>query len=216
MKKCILSAFTGALAVLIAIAVIAVIRTSKVSLLDEYEHVDYVSSIAPNKCFVCGKAGNVHASPHWGEDNIGIVNLNTFDLFCLEINRYDEHGNLITEPAGVMSCGGLSDKKSQSYAHFFCFPDQAYARVQLSGVQYSIDRCSVQQHLCQTCLDAINNLWFTDQPPAEYAIVNFESRMIQPLLHTRPWFSVGNYGIDCDFKGEGKIDLLVHYFPSEY
>ena len=214
MKKCILSAFAGALAVLIAIAVIATLRTNKEQMQEKYEHADYVSSITPGECYVCGNVDDFLASLHWGEDNVGIVNLNTFDLFCLEINRYDDHGDLITEPAGVMFCGGLSDKKAQTYAHFLCFPDHAYAKVQLSGVQYSIDRCSVQQHLCQTCLDAINNLWFTDQPPAEYAIISFEDRTIRPLLHAYPWFSAGSDGIDCDFKDEGKIDLLVHYIPN--
>jgi len=96
------------------------------------------------------------------------------------------------------------------------FPDNAYAQVQFFGVKYAIDRGSVQNHLCQTCLDSINNLWFTDQPPAEFAIVSFEDRTIQALLNSHPWFSAGNYGIDCEFKSDGAIDLLIHYCPRRY
>ena len=95
-------------------------------------------------------------------------------------------------------------------------PDNAYANAQLSGVQYAIDRDSVQNHLCQTCLDSINDLWFTDQAPSEFAIVSFEKRTIQPLLNAHPWFSAGNFGVDYEFKDGGKIDLLIHYCPSRY
>ena len=31
-----------------------------------------------------------------------------------------------------------------------------------------------------------------------------------------PWFSAGDYGVDCEFKDDGKIDLLIHYCPSRY
>ena len=107
-----------------------------------------------------------------------IVNLNTFEFLRLEINRYDDHGNLLEEPAGYMSSSSLIDEKAESYVHAYCHPDNAYADVQLSGVQY--------------------------------AIVSFENRTIQPLRNAHPWFSAGNYGIDCEFKNNGNIDLLVH------
>lgn len=147
---------------------------------------------------------------------MGIVNLNTFELLYLEINRYDDYGNLIEEPAGYMSSVGLSDKEADSYAHAYCFPDNAYASVQITGVQYDIDREMIQSKLCQTCLKSINDLWFTDQPPAEYAVISFEDRTIQPLLNAHPWFAAGNYGVDCEFKTDGDIDLLIHYCPNRY
>ena len=216
MKKCILSAITGALAMLIAIAITATNHADKQHLLRDYEHIDYVSTITPEECYVCSNVSNFMSSFYWGEDNVGIVNLNTFELLRLEINRYDDYGNLIEEPAGFMSSGGMSDKERSSYVHACCFPDNAYVDVQLSGVQYAIDRDTVQNHLCQTCLDTINDLWFVDQPPAEFAVISFEDRTIQPLLNACPWFSAGSYGIDCEFKEDGKIDLLIHYIPNRY
>ena len=83
--------------------------------------------------------------------------------------------------------------------------------MELSNVEYEIDRKTVQEHLCQTCLDRINGLHFTTQPPAEFAVISYEERTIQLLLHNRPWFSAGNFGIDCEFRDNGEIDLLVHY-----
>lgn len=214
MKKSVLSALAGALAMLIAITVIAAIRTSKEQFPKDYEHIDYVSQITAEECYVCGNTGDFAGFPYWGEDNVGVVNLNTFELLYLPINRYGDHGELIEEPAGYMSSAGMSNKEIESYVHAYCFPDNAYANLQFSGVQYAIDRDSIQSHLCQICLDSINGLWFADQPPTEYAVVSFENRTIQPLLNAHPWFVAGNFGIDCEFKDNGAIDLLIHYCPN--
>lgn len=216
MKRCILSAIVGALTMLLAITIMATLHSKEDKMPEEYVHIDYISTITSEDCYVCGEVSSFMGSLYWGEDNVGIVNLNTFELLRLEINRYDEHGNLIEEPAGYMSTGGLSNRETDTYVHAFTHPDNAYANVQLSGVQYAIDRDSVQSHLCQTCLDSINDLWFTDQAPAEFAIVSFENRTIQPLLNAHPWFSAGNFGVDCEFKGNGEIKLLIHYCPSRY
>ncbi len=58
----------------------------------KYEHIDYVSTITDAECYVCGDGGDYTVSAYWGEDNVGIMNLNTFELLRLEINRYDELG----------------------------------------------------------------------------------------------------------------------------
>lgn len=209
MKKCILSALAGAATIFLLLVLIA--NKHSTNLTEEYEHIDFVSSITSTDCFVCSEQG-----PYWGEDNVGIVDLNTFELLYLPINRYGDHGELIEEPAGVMISDSMTDQETETYVHANIFPDNAFAKVDMTGVQYSIDRKSIQNHLCQTCLDTINTMWFTTQPPAEYAIISFENQTIQPLLNAHPWFSAGNYGIDCEFKDSGEIDLLIHYCPSRY
>lgn len=216
MKKCILSAIGGAMAMFVGMIIVANISAAREQKPKVYKHEDYVSCITEAECFVCGNGGDSYASACWGEDNVGIVNLNTFEMMRLEINRYDDHGELIEEPAGYMSSVGLSDKGTDSYAHAYVFHDNAYASLQITGVQCSIDREVIQRRLCQTCLDSINGLWFIDQPPTEYAVISFEDRIIRPLLNTNPWFTAGNFGIDCEFKEHGQIDLLVHYCPNRY
>ena len=216
MKKCILSALAGAFIMLAAIIIAANISAARKQEPKEYEHIDYVSTITEAECYVCGNGGDYTVSACWGEDNVGIVNLNTFEMMRLEINRYGDHGELIEESAGYMSSIGLSDKEADSYAHAYCFTDNAYASVQITGVKYAIDRDVIQSRLCQTCLDSINELWFTTQAPAEYAVISFEERTIQPLLNAHPWFAAGNFGVDCEFKDNGAIDLLIHYCPKHY
>ena len=208
MKKCILSALAGAMAMFIAIAVMATIHTNKAQQPKDYEHIDYISNIAAEECYVCGNTGNNATSAYWGEDNVGIVDLNTFELVRLEINRYDENGDLSEGSAGYMTSGGLVNEDKESYVHAYCHPDSYYANVQISGVQYEINRASIESHLCQNCLDAVNGLWFAGKPPVEYAIVSFEGRTIRPLMKSCTWFSAGNFGIDCEFKKDDKIGYL--------
>lgn len=211
MKKCIISAIAGALAMFVAILIVARLQGIQMPTATEYEHIDYISAITSETCFVCSENG-----PYWGEDNVGIVDLNTFELLYIPINRYGDHGELIEEPAGIMQTSSLMDQKTDRYVHATIFPDNAYACVDLSGVKYAIDRELVQSNLCQDCLDSINSLWFTTQPPAEYAVISFADKTIQPLLNAHPWFMAGNYGIDCEFKDNGAIDLLIHYAPNRY
>lgn len=214
MKKCILSAIGGAVAMLVFLIVIANIGAAKEQEPKEYEHIDYVSEITQEDCFVCSSSTEHPISLHWGEDNVGIVNLNTFEILRLEINRYGDYGELIEEVAGYMQSSGMSD--DDSYVHAYTFPDNAYASVQITNVDYEINRETIQSHLCQTCLDSINEMWFDEDPPAEYAVVSFEDRTIRPFVNCTTWFGSGNYGIDCEFKEDGDIDLLIHYCPSRY
>ena len=54
MKKCILSAIAGALAMLIAIMVVAAIHANKEQTPEKYEHISYISAITQDECYVCG------------------------------------------------------------------------------------------------------------------------------------------------------------------
>ena len=216
MKKCILSAIAGAAAMLVVLIIAANVRAAKEQNTEEYEHIDFVSTITQEDCFVCGNSTKDPMSLHWGEDNVAIVNLNTFEVLRLEINRYGDHGELIEETAGYMQTSSLIDNENESYAHAYTFPDNGYANVNLTGVQYAIDRDTIQGHLCQSCLDSINELWFGEDPPAEYCLLNFEDRTIRPLIACTTGFGMGNFHVDCDFEDNGKIDLLIFYCPPRY
>lgn len=216
MKKCILSAIAGAAAMLVVLIIAANVRAAKEQNTEEYEHIDFVSTITQEDCFVCGNSTKDPMSLHWGEDNVAIVNLNTFEVLRLEINRYGDHGELIEETAGYMQTSSLIDNENESYAHAYTFPDNGYANVNLTGVQYAIDRDAIQGHLCKSCLDSINELWFGEDPPAEYGILSFEDRTIRPLITYTTGFGMGNFHVDCDFEDGGKIDLLIFYCPPRY
>lgn len=102
MKKIILSALAGALVMFLTIFGIAAVSVSweQVQEPRSYVHVDYVTELTQEDCFLCGNGSGPLTSHYWSEDNVGIIKLNTFELMRLEINRYDDHGQLIEEVAG--------------------------------------------------------------------------------------------------------------------
>lgn len=212
MKNNIISGIIGAMCMLVFLIVIASIQNNEVQL---YVHSAFISEIEQENCYICGQTDGKIKSV-WGEDNVGIVNLNTFETMYIGINRYDESGTLVMEPAGVMEISGIIDNSQKSYANASAFPDNGFARVQITGVQYRIDRDKIQRHLCQQCLDSINEMWFNGNYPAEYGVISFSENTIQPLLKSHPWFSAGNFGIDCEFKENDEIGILIHYCPNQY
>ena len=180
----------------------------------EYEHIPYVSDLSQEECLVCGENPNHPISSYWGEDNVGILNLNTFDILYIEINRYDDNGQLIEETAGYMQMHSMSN--GESYVHSSDNPDRGLSNIQIQGDRKPVDAKAIQSFLCQTCLDKINDMYFGDYPPEEYAVVNFSDKSIRPLIKNTTWFTFGNFDVDCDFEEDGDIDLLIHYCPPRY
>lgn len=176
----------------------------------EYVHTPYVSTITSSECFICS---DEQRSLYWGEDNVGILNLSTFELLRIEINRY-ENGVLVETPAGVLQTNGMTCGKST--VHVTTDPDRGYSHVQIKGELQPVDAAAIQPHLCQSCLDKINGMYFGDYPPMEYAIVNFTDRTIRLLVQNTTFFGSGNYAVDCEFKDSGVVDLLVFYCPPRF
>lgn len=216
MKKCILSAIGGALAMLVCLIIIANISVAREQKQEKktYEHIDYVSAITQDDCFICGTKDDPLTAAHWSEDNVAILDLNTFEILRLEINRYGDHGEPVTTEAGYMQSYGMETETG--WVHTYVHPDRGFANVNISGVEYNVNRDSVQRHLCQTCLDSINGDCFGDDPPAELAVVNYSEKTIRPLITCTTGFGAGNFYVDCEFKEEGKIDLLIFYCPPRY
>ena len=52
----------------------------------DYEHPAYVSAIEQADCCLCGDRTDHILSDYWGQDNMGLVNVNTFEVFPLPIN----------------------------------------------------------------------------------------------------------------------------------
>lgn len=127
MKKCILSAMAGAAAMFLAILAFAYFHSSEEPA--EYEHVDYLSAIDRADCFLC--------SAHWSEDNLAILDLNTFQMHRLEIKRYADDGEPVTTKAGYLQTGTMETENG--WLNSMTFPDRGYASVQIPNVAYSIN-----------------------------------------------------------------------------
>ena len=175
---------------------------------------EYVSKIGKEDCFLCGSQENTNLQTYWGQDNVGLLHLNTFDVLPLRINRYDDSGEIIQEKFGFMESNGLY--RDDTYANSMTDPDRGYSSIQITKAKYKIDRKSIQTNLCEECIQAMNCVYWSDETPPEYAIVNFKDRTIRPLDRALTWFFSGNFGIDCEYKVNGDIDLLVAYLPARW
>ncbi len=212
MKKCILSAIAGAAAMFLAILTLAYFHSSQEPA--KYEHVDYLSAIDRADCYLCGTPDDPQAPAYWSEDNIAILDLNTFQMLRLEINRYADDGEPVTTRAGYLQTGIMETENG--WLNSMTFPDRGYASVQIRNVAYSINRDSVQNHLCQSCLDTINDMWFSGDPPAEFAVARPAAAEFRLLIKNSPGFQIGDYYVDCDCKENGNIDLLIAYLPVRF
>lgn len=180
----------------------------------EYVHVDFESVITAEACFLCGEHKGSLGPSMWKPNNIGILNLNTFDILYVEINRYYDNGELVTSPTGVFAIDGIASGNGWVNANLSA--NNGHASISISGVEYSIAEEVVENKLCQNCLDSINVKIQYGGTPTEYAVVNYEDRTIHPLVTNTVSFGSGDYLIDCQFKENGEIRLLAAFLPSRY
>lgn len=198
----------------IKLGIVAVLFALGIALHAAAVESDYKSSINAEDCFLCGDHSLTDHSPYWGQDNVGLVHLNTFDVLPLRINRYDDSGDLMQKEFSIMESSGLF--RDDTYANSMVHPDRGYASIEITKVKYEIDRTSVQTHLCEECIQALNCVYWSDEAPPEFAIVNFKDHTLRPLDQSLTWFFSGNFGIDCEYKENGDIDLLIAYLPLRW
>lgn len=73
----------------------------------EREPVECVSTA---DCVLCKGAGMWA----WGQNNVGLISLNTFDMVPIEINRYDSGGGLIEENTGTFQIRHIQGERKGS------------------------------------------------------------------------------------------------------
>lgn len=88
--------------------------------------------------------------------------------------------------------GGLDE--NDTYINSRSQPDKGYATVEITSLDYEVDRELVQKKLCQACLDVINKDWYSGEPLSEFAVIGLKDRSIYPLHATRAWVAVGQFG----------------------
>lgn len=216
--RCMIKNRTLFIAFLVLAAFISGVIVGKMDWTDasqlEYVHMDFESDTSKEKCFLCGANEHSIAYSVWKPNNIGILNLNTFDVHYVEINRYDDKGELVTTPSGVLAIDGMTSGNGRVICDLNS--DNGYASITITGVEYSIDAAVVESKLCQDCLDNMNVKIRYGGTPAEYVVVNYKDRTIHPLVTSTVGFGMGDYLIDCQFKENGEIRLLAAFLPCGY
>ena len=187
----------------------------------EKEEVIYTSKIKKDNCYLCSKAGKTLLPAYAGQNNVGIICINTFDMSPVTINRYDDHGNLIEEPAGYMSTTHNSFGEYGISTSVMANPDRGHADVHVYLKSHdSVNKKSVESMLCQDCLTTImDEAW---DEPYGIGVINFETLEVRLFEEKITAFTFGDYYIDIDRRDnkdnpeEIELDLLIFYCPPRY
>lgn len=189
--------------------------------IEEKEEVIYTSNVKKEDCALCNKGGKTLLPIYAGQNNLGIICINTFDMSPIEINRYDDYGNLIEEKAGHSSSTHNSFGEGSMSTSVSANPDRAYATAYVGFTNDDhVDKKSVESLLCQSCLNTImEEVWDT---PYGVGVINFETLEVRLFEENITAFSFGDYYIDIDRRESREdsdwteLDILVFYCPFRY
>ena len=117
----------------------------------------FTGGAAGADCYLCGGGIENLIPSYWGQNNIALISLNTFDIKPIEINRYDGiTGQLIEEYAGTVSFGGGGSIDGGFSASLLRDYDRGYADgiIDFYGDEVmSADKAAV--FLCADCLNEL-------------------------------------------------------------
>lgn len=179
----------------------------------------YVSDTPVSECQLCGEGKGTLLPAYWGEDNLGIIDLNTFEFAHLSINQYDDYGkkakprtgsstDLLSTGERGMSVWGMTDSERGYYS------GEAHMRNE-KGME--LEKAS--KFLCTGCLNEILAQCYNDTY-LQLGIVNFKTHKIRLLEKNVTGFIIDNFYIDCDYyereyenKTERGFKLLIFHCP---
>ena len=178
----------------------------------------YFSSTSAADCYLCGGGIESLIPEYWGQNNVALISLNTFDIKPIEINRYD-NGHLIEEYAGVISFGGGSVNGGFS-AHLMLEYDRGYATGSLNFRDDEIlDAGKAASFLCSDCLNGI----IPKETGQCFGVgaIDLATKKVRLFEESLGGFSLGDFYIDCNLKerrtGEPhQMDVLIFYCPVRY
>ena len=175
------------------------------------------SCVSKDDCYLCGGI-----SEYDGENNVGIINLNTFEVTRIGINRYDDSGQLVEENTGVMQ--GVSFGRydeAGSYGHVWIDADRgkADAEITFNGDE-ELNLENAARYLCEEHLKELASRVY--RQGYGVGIVDFVGRKIYPFQENLTGFGAGDYYIHCDliehsqYVRTPKMNVLVVYTPLRY
>lgn len=174
-----------------------------------------ISTVSAEDCFLCGSGAK--DLPYWGQNNVGIISLNTFEVMPIEINRYDDNGVLIAENTGHMTSRGFQNNTGFR-AHVYENADRGRAKGSITfNADETLDTEKTATFLCQACLDAVLSNIYTEG--SGIGILNFATKQLRAFEEPLTGFDLGDYYIDCDWntprqtEASKELTILVSYYP---
>ena len=179
----------------------------------------YSSSTSSDDCYLCGDSTESPLSPYWGQNNIALFSLNTFEIKPLEINRYDKtDGRLIEEYAGTVS-SVVGSKSGGFSASLMQDSDRGYATGSMDFYSDKVlDMGKAANFLCGGCLNKI----IPSQIDRCFGVeaVNLATGEVRIFEERLGGFTLGDYYIGCDLHDlDGdthQMNISIFYAPIRY
>lgn len=178
----------------------------------------YHSDTSSEDCCLCG--GGDLIPFYWGQNNLALVSLNTFDIQPVEINRYDRlTGQLIEEYTGTVSFGGGGNRNGGFSASLLLDCDRGYA---VGSVVFRddavLDTGKAAAFLCEDHLNEI----LPQQTDRCFGVgvINLSTKEIRVLEDCLSDFTLGDFYIGCDLTGREahprQMDISIFFCPVRY
>ena len=139
--------------------------TGQTEIIETENPPQYVSDTSPEDCIVCGEGKGTVLPLYRGQENLGIVNLNSFDLAPVTINRYDDFGKLIEEAEQGSSTHITNTGEGGFFLSVTADTNRGYAHGHLSfDKNKALDMEKTASHLCSDCLNQMMEHCWSDVP----------------------------------------------------
>lgn len=180
----------------------------------------YISNTNLADCRLCGDGKGTLLPYYRGQNNVGIISLNTFTLISVETTRYDDNGKPIYKPAPSSSTNIINSGDDGFIASVSEDSDRGYAHCYIYfGNDEALDLEKASSFLCTDCLNSImDESWET---PYGIGIIDFKTHKIRLLEKDVTAFIFGDFYISCDLRDREEntvpeMDLLIFYCPERY
>lgn len=175
----------------------------------------YAACVSTDDCYLCRGMREYE-----GQNNVGIISLNTFRVMPIAVNRY-EQGQLIEENTGCLHMQTHKDPDKGFSAFLYVDADRGTVSGNISfNDDQELDLSNAARNLCEDHFREFAESLY--KSAYGVGIVNFESKKLKAFCDEVICFQSGDYYIDCKLKAENKktegreMEIFVAYTPLRY
>lgn len=176
-----------------------------------------ISRTTPENCVLCGDGTETSFSPYWGQNNVGIVSLNTFEGIPVEINRYGIDGTPMEERTDYFAMQGFQTRDDSLRCSVGKQSDRGFATCTLTLHNETLDPGKAAAYLCEDCLSAAMEDYARDG--FGVGLVHLATKELRVLGERCVGFGMDDFYVWCTFPeertddGGRRIQLLIFYAP---
>ena len=183
------------------------------------DYANYASLIQKDDCYLCSDNPSSNVLPHLGEENIGLINLNTFECYPFEVNRYSENKELIEklERYGY-SNGHRGDGETETTYSYTVNSHRGYLYADLYFNEHSdLQLKKMQNFLCSVCLENVMESYWSHERHWDMALIDFKDGKITPLSEHITGTNLNEFQIQMQyFPDADKMHIFAFYCPVRY